>query len=191
MAKIHEIYYDMTPREIAKMCGKSLQTVTVGVSRMVKEHPEWKIKEGRSVTIKADGVEWLMNTYFRMDQYQLGLLDEERERLQRKIDALEDQLFEKEQYTKDLSKKLDLAIEKQAEINKQYRLENDRKAAEIQQLELKTRQYESDIKIKDEQIKEVEDALYLKDKELQTSYEELNKFKMKKFFGIEYYIKEK
>ena len=135
MAKIQDIYYDMTPREIAKLFGKSLQTVTMGVSRMAKEHPEWKIKEGRSVTVSAAGVEWLAETYFRLDKYEMQLLDEQQARMQREIEYLKEQLAEKEKEINRYDENLKLAIQEKNEADKQYRLENDKNKERILLLE--------------------------------------------------------
>lgn len=158
MAKIQDIYYDMTPREIAKLFGKSLQAVTMGVSRMAKEHPEWKIKEGRAVTVKAAGVEWLAETYFRLDKHEMQLIDEERARMQKEIDYLKDLLEEKEKALAKSDENLKLAIQQQNKLGEQYRLENDKYKQDLLQLE------EKNESLQEENKKLVRDNLNLVEK---------------------------
>ena len=58
-------------------------------------------------------------------------------------------------------------------------------------IEENKRQHQIEMKGVETKNKELEDTLHLRDKELETTYEELNKFKKKKILGFEYYIKEK
>ena len=164
--KIIDSYRDSTPTEIAKMFNKTLNAVNVGISRMVKEHPNYKTKLNRRVLITAEGVEWLANNYFKL-YTEVTLPDLEKEKLKADIQRLEELLEQVKEHFKEFSKLSQITLEE------------------------KTKQYQIELKGYEEELKKTQDQLHFKEQELKTSKEELNKFQKKKFLGIEYYIKEK
>lgn len=58
------IYQEMTPKQIATMLNKSVNAINKAISKMAKEHQEWKKKEKGKVTIKPEGVAWLCEEYY-------------------------------------------------------------------------------------------------------------------------------
>ena len=162
--KIIDSYVEMTPKEIAKTFEKTINAVNVGISRMVKEHPDFKKKEGKRVTITPAGVEWLATKYFNI-QTQLTVPDPEKDELKREVARLNELLKQAEDH-----------FDKFAELSKLT-------------LEEKINQHQIEMKGVETKNKELEDTIHLRDKELETAYEELSKYKKKKFLGFEYYIK--
>lgn len=163
--KIIDSYQEMSPKEIAKTFEKTINAVNVGISRMVKEHPEFKKKEGKRVTVTAAGVEWLATKYFNI-QTQLTVPDPEKDDLKRQVAHLTELLEQSKVHYNQLSEIAKATIEENA------------------------RQHQIEMKGVETKNKELEDTLHLKEKELETTYEELSKYKKKKFLGFEYYIKE-
>lgn len=164
--KTIDVYQDMTPREIAETFNKSINAVNVGISRMVKDNPTFKIKTGKRVTITAAGVEWLATKYFNI-QTQLVVPDPEKDELKRQVARLNELLEQSKVHYNQLSEIAKATIE-----------EN-------------TRQHQLELKVSEEELKKTQDQLHQTEQELKTSNEELNKFKKKKILGFEYYIKEK
>ena len=88
--EVLEAYTPMTVKEIAVHFDKTENAVRVGISRMIKTHPEWKSKnEKGQVIVLASGVEWLDTEYFRQKN-EVILVDEEKIRLQEKVAAFDE-----------------------------------------------------------------------------------------------------
>lgn len=164
--KTIDVYQDMTPREIAETFNKSINAVNVGISRMAKDNPTFKIKTGKRVTITAAGVEWLATKYFNV-QTQLTVPDPEKDDLKREVARLNELLEQSKVHYNQLSEIAKATIEE------------------------KTKQHQIEMEGVETKNKELEDTIHLREKELETTYEELSKFKQKKFLGFEYYVKEK
>lgn len=134
MSEIFTIYGEMTPQELAKEFNRTINAVNVGISRMAKEHPEYKIKTGRRVKVTSEGVAWLKN-YFRIDN-SLALVDEEKIELQgeiRKLSALLEQSEKsKEEMRADFKERL---AEQAAQAQQTFLIEQESKQKQIERLE--------------------------------------------------------
>lgn len=141
---IVDAWEDMSTKEMCELFDKDITQITVAIARMVEKNPdkEWKYKKNNRVHVKADGIRWLSENYFKVPKYEVSgdaemvRLQTENEYLKKMMDQMQAQLDGmKEQYRE----RLQLELEKQhqtfliEEMNKEQQisqLQHDKAAAE-------------------------------------------------------------
>lgn len=168
MVKNIDIYQEMTPKEISELFNKKLPAVNMGISRMIKEHPDWKKKNGRNVIITPQGVEWLVD-YFVLDETPV-VFNEDKFKLEMEIKRLTEILEVEREHKKEITTLIAQQYQERLEESKRtFLLENESKNQTIEVLQEGKNRIEEELQV-------VRDAL-------QTTQNEVAKFK-KSLFGF-------
>lgn len=134
MKKNIDVYQNMSPREISLMFNKKLSTVNMGISRMIKEYPDFKIKNGRNIEITSSGVDWLAN-YFVLDRTPAPL-NEDIFKLEMEVKVLKELLEAEKKHTNEFLTLMGQQYQERLEENKRtLLLENENKIKTIEVLE--------------------------------------------------------
>ena len=133
---ILDTYTDTSAQELQKMFGKSPQSVSNGIARMLErnpDHPEWKFKNGNNTMIKAEGVEWLSN-YFRHDNALINVDDRVRD-LEKDLARVQELLAQQKEFLKTLEATYKDRMKEQAAAKDEiFLIEQKSKDREIEDL---------------------------------------------------------
>ena len=86
-------YKDMNAMELGEYFGRDISQVYVAISRMVKKNPtkDWKYKIDNKVFVKAEGVKWLENEYFKPIYQDISKMKSEIKTLRQEVKELKKQ----------------------------------------------------------------------------------------------------